>query len=163
MGVFGQPLLRLEYLLYRAYVWIVHPLTIGVRVMMIQDGRVLLIRQTYLDGWFMPGGGMHKGETPERAARREVMEEVATELGSIQLWGVYSNFEEFRNDHTVLFFSDDFTLGDGHDREVAEVRFFRLDELPPGLRAGHRQRLDEYARNPGTANGFPVGTRFGLW
>ncbi len=35
MGLLGQPVLRLEYLLYRAYVWIVHPLTIGVRVMMI--------------------------------------------------------------------------------------------------------------------------------
>ncbi len=106
---------------------------------------------------------MHKGETPEQAARREVMEEVATELGRVQLWGIYSNFEEFRNDHTVLFFSDDFTLGDGHDREVAELRFFRLDELPAGLRAGHRQKLEEYARNPGIAGGSPVGTRFGLW
>jgi 8-oxo-dGTP pyrophosphatase MutT (NUDIX family) len=162
-GLLGQSVLRLEYLIYRAYVWIVRPLTLGVRVMMVQEGRVLLIRQTYLDGWFMPGGGMHRRETPEQAARREVREEVGAELGNIMLWGVFSNFEEFRNDHTALFLSDQFTLDGGHDREVAELRFFPLDELPAGLRPGHREKLEEYARDPAVAARPSAAPRFGLW
>ena len=97
----GQSVLRFAYSLYRVYLWIARPLTLGVRVMMIQDGRVLLIRQTYLDGWFMPGGGIHKGETLEQAARREVREEVQGDLKNMTLLGAYSNFEESKSDHTV--------------------------------------------------------------
>ena len=159
----GRTVLRVAYALYRVYWWIARPLTLGVRVMMIQDGRVLLIRQTYLDGWFLPGGGIHKGETLEQAARREVREEVQAELRNMALLGAYSNFEESKSDHTVVFFSDDFSLGGGHDREVAEIRFFPLDALPPGLRNGHREKLQEYARDPSVARRTAAGSRFGQW
>lgn len=159
----GQSVLRFAYSLYRIYLWIARPLTLGVRVMMIQDGRVLLIRQTYLDGWFMPGGGIHKGETLEQAARREVREEVQADLRHMILLGAYSNFEESKSDHTVVFFSDDFRLAGGHDREVAEIRFFPLDALPSGLRPGHRQKLEEYARDPSAANRAVAVSRFGEW
>jgi 8-oxo-dGTP pyrophosphatase MutT (NUDIX family) len=159
----GQSVLRVAYSLYRVYLWIARPLTLGVRVMMIQDGRVLLIRQTYLDGWFLPGGGIHKGETLEQAARREVREEVQAELRNMALLGAYSNFEESKSDHTVVFLSDDFGLGGGHDREVAEIRFFPLDALPPGLKNGHRQKLEEYARDPSAAKRTEAVSRFGEW
>jgi 8-oxo-dGTP pyrophosphatase MutT (NUDIX family) len=111
----------------------------------------------------MPGGGIHKGETLEQAARREVREEVEGDLHTLTLLGAYSNFEESKNDHTVLFFSDDFTLGGGHDREVAEIRFFPLDALPPGLRTGHRLKVQEYARDPSVAKRASAASRFGEW
>ena len=152
-------MLRLAYALYRVYLWIARPLTLGVRVMMIQEGRVLLIRQTYLDGWFLPGGGIEKGETLEQAARREVREEVQGDLRTMVLFGVYSSFDESKNDHTVVYFSDDFVLGGGHDREVAEIRFFPLDALPAGLRPAQREKLQEYARDPAAARRFSAGVR----
>ena len=37
--------------------------------MMIQDDKVWLVRQTYIPGWFMPGGGLKRGETLEQAAQ----------------------------------------------------------------------------------------------
>jgi 8-oxo-dGTP pyrophosphatase MutT (NUDIX family) len=159
----GQSVLRVAYTLYRVYLWIARPLTVGVRVMMIRDGRALLIRQTYLDGWFMPGGGIHKGETLEQAARREIREEVEGDLHNMTLLGAYSNFEESKNDHTIVFFSDDFTLAGGHDREVAEIRFFPLDALPTGLRTGHRLKLQEYARDPSAAKRTSAASHFGEW
>jgi 8-oxo-dGTP pyrophosphatase MutT (NUDIX family) len=159
----GRFLLRLAYAIYRVYLWIARPLSLGVRVMMVQDRRVLLIRQTYLDGWFLPGGGLHKGETLEQAARREIREEVQGDLRSLTLLGTYSNFEEFKNDHTVVFFSDDFTLGGGHDHEVAEIRFFPLDDLPPGLKPGYRQKVQEFARDSSPAVRRTSFSRFGEW
>ena len=40
------------------------------------DGRVLLVRQVYRDGWGLPGGLLRRREDPGDGARREVMEEV---------------------------------------------------------------------------------------
>ena len=137
-------MLRLIYLAYRVYCFFVRPLTLGVRVMMIQHGKVLLVRPTYLDGWFMPGGGVKRRETLEQAARREAYEEVGAQLNEISLMGAYSNFGEWKNDHNILFFSDDFNLTGRHDTEIAEVRFYPLDNLPEKLWPGHRRRLEEY-------------------
>lgn len=40
------------------------------------DGRIALIKNTWTDGWFIPGGAVEPGETPKEAAKREVSEEV---------------------------------------------------------------------------------------
>ena len=155
-------MLRILYRLFQVYLFIVRPLTLGVRIMLIQDGKVLLVRQTYMDGWFMPGGRIEKNESAEQAARREAREEVRAELHSISLLGVYSNFKEWKSDHNVLFLSQDFVLAGGHDREIAELRFFPLDALPSDIWPGHRMRLLEYRQlqKDGQESGF---VRFGDW
>src|SRR3990170_3591972 len=136
--------LRLAYLAFKVYLFLFRPIRKGVRVMMIQDNKVLLVRQTYLSGWFMPVGGLKRGETLEQTARREAREEVGAELGEIKLLGVYTNFKELKTDHNIVFVSNDFTLSGKHDREVADLRFFALDNLPKNLWPGHRRRLEEY-------------------
>ena len=137
-------MLRLVYLAYQVYSFIFRPLTLGVRIMMMQDGKVLLVRHTYLEGGFMPGGGVKRNETLDQAARREVHEEVGAQLNEISLIGAYTHFLEWKSDHNILFFSDDFTLNGRHDREIAEARFFPLDNLPDNLYPSHRRRLEEY-------------------
>ena len=136
--------MRLLYLAHRIYCFFFRPLTLGVRVMMIQNDQVLLVRHTYMEGWFMPGGGVKRGETLDHAARREAHEETGAALNNLSLVGAYTNFKEWRSDHNILFLSTDFTISGEHDLEIAEIRFFPLDQLPDDLRSGHRQRLEEY-------------------
>ena len=124
--------------------------------MMIQNNKVLLVRQTYMPGWFLPGGGVKRGETLEQAARREAKEETGAELEELQLMGAYTNLKEMKTDHNVVFICTDFTYSGKHDNEIAEIRFFGLDELPEGLWPGHRQRLEEYL----TGNKNP---KYGEW
>jgi 8-oxo-dGTP pyrophosphatase MutT (NUDIX family) len=135
--------IRFLYFCFRVYCFIFRPVRLGVRVMMLQGDQVLLVRQTYMPGWFMPGGGIKRGETLEQAARREAREEVGAELAEIQLLGAYTGFKEWKTDHNIVFICRDFTCNGRHDREIAEVRFFHLNDLPEGLWPGHRRRLEE--------------------
>jgi len=137
-------MMRLLYFGFRIYCFIFRPKTLGVRVMLIQNGQVLLVRQTYLPGWFMPGGGVKRGETMEDAARREAREEVGAEMGALELVGAYTSFGGFKSDHNILFLCTDFSLHGQPDREIAEVCFFPLEALPENVWPGHRLRLDEY-------------------
>jgi ADP-ribose pyrophosphatase YjhB (NUDIX family) len=148
--------LRIVYFLYRIYLFFFRPVKTGVRVMLLKDGQVLLVRQTYMPGWFMPGGGVKRGETLEAAARREVREETGIEMETIGLLGAYTNLKEWKTDHNIVFVSKDFRMSGLHDREIAEVRLFPLDALPEDLWPGHRVRLEEVRRG-----GAPP--QFGEW
>jgi 8-oxo-dGTP diphosphatase len=44
------------------------------------DGRVLLVRQSYRGGWAAPGGLLHRHEEPDVGARREVKEEIGVDV-----------------------------------------------------------------------------------
>ena len=148
--------IRFLYFGFRIYCFLFRPIRMGVRVMMIKDGKVWLVRQTYVPGWFMPGGGLKKNETLEEAARREAREETGAELGTVTLMGAYSNFTEWKNDHNILFLCTDFEFKGKPDNESAELRAFPLGDLPAELWPGHRRRVEEYrtgANNP----------QFGVW
>src|SRR5689334_13065986 len=70
-------------------VWrITKPRTVGVRAVLLdQDDRIALVRHTYTDHWYLPGGGVKKGESIKAALLRELAEEVAiTELTIERVW-----------------------------------------------------------------------------
>ncbi len=51
-------------------------MTLGVRAVVTdQAGRVLLVKHTYLPGWWLPGGGVDRSETTHAAVVRELLEE----------------------------------------------------------------------------------------
>jgi len=136
--------LRVLYWLRKIYQFILRPINLGVRIMLIQDGKVLLVRHVYQAGWFMPGGGMKRKETLEQAARRECHEEAGVEMQKMELFGIFFNYSEGKSDHIALFLSEHFTMTDKRDSEIAEKQFFPLDDLPELLGSGHRRRLQEY-------------------
>jgi len=49
--------------------------TSGALCLLDCDGRLLLLRQRHRNGWSLPGGLMHRGETAEVAVVRDVEEE----------------------------------------------------------------------------------------
>jgi ADP-ribose pyrophosphatase YjhB (NUDIX family) len=155
-GKVKEMFLHLAYKLYRLQWLLTRPIVIGVRIMLVKDGKALLVRHTYIDGWYLPGGGVKRGETLEEAARREAREEVGANMKAVELLGAYSNFNEYKSDHNLLFLCTDFSLSGQPDREIAEVRFFPLDGLPENVWPGHRLRLEEY--RAGSAH-----PQFGEW
>lgn len=137
-------ILRWAYRLYSVYVFLIRPVTLGTRIMMVRNGEVLLVRHTYIDGWYLPGGAVDRAETLDAAARREACEETGAELHDLRLVGAYTNFREWKSDHNMLFLSTDFTLSGKPDHEIAEMRFFPMKELPADMSPGHRRRIEEY-------------------
>ena len=133
-----------------------HPMTVGVRVVLLRGDEVLLIRHTYRDGWHLPGGGVDKGETLEAAASREAEEEAQATVHSIELLGVYTNLGEGKRDHVAVFVAREFELREFvPNNEIAERAWFGLDSLPASLSPATRRRLEELAA------GGPLGA--GSW
>ena len=124
-------------------------MTVGVRLLLVRGNDVLLVRHTYLPGWYLPGGGVGRGETIEEAARREAAEELGAELGELSLLGVYANRREGKTDHVVVLVCRAFALGEMRDGEIAEARFFSLQALPGDASPGTRRRLVEYTEGGG--------------
>jgi 8-oxo-dGTP pyrophosphatase MutT (NUDIX family) len=139
-------LLKIVYKIYMFKFWLLRPLTVGVRVILIRDRTVLLVRHSYEPYWFLPGGGVKRGETMEQAARREAREEAGARLGKLGLMGVYTNLQEYKSDHVTVFYCTDFTLTQTSDFEIEAVAFFDVDELPEDISAGSGRRVKEYLR-----------------
>jgi ADP-ribose pyrophosphatase YjhB (NUDIX family) len=137
----------LPSLLYRAKrAWwsIAKPITVGVRAVLVRKGQILLVRHTYQDAWYLPGGGVDGGEALEAAVRRELAEEVGAELGELELFGVYSNFYEGKSDHVVVYLCTEFRVVGGAGREIERFAFFEPQKLPEGTSPGTWRRVQEY-------------------
>lgn len=133
-------------------VWrVTRPRTIGVRAVLLDaEGRVALVRHTYIDHWYLPGGGVKKGESVHAALFRELKEEVGIAHATIErVLGVYHSRLEGKDDHIVVNVAragaDDMLVR--ADRlEIERVGWFAPDALPPSLSPATGRRLDEYRR-----------------
>lgn len=78
--------------------------TLGVRVMLHRDRKVLVIGHRYGGPLMLPGGGVDRAETVWAAARRELTEETGIlDCGPLHLAGVYLHLADGRPDYVVLF------------------------------------------------------------
>ena len=124
---------------------IARPLTGGVRVVVLEGDRVLLVRHTYTPGLYLPGGGVEVGETFEEAARKELREEATLEpSGPLELFGLYLNRTVTNRDHVALYVCRAFERGAfTPNREIAEIGFHPVDALPDDTTAATRRRVAE--------------------
>lgn len=137
----------------RIALWFIHQyflvsrgMTFGVRVACFDgEGRVFLVRHTYVSGWHLPGGGVERGETAAQAAAKEIREEGNLEAtGPMQLISVHLQNRISNKDHVMLYRADvRQTSHRAPDREIAEGAFFALDALPDATTQATRKRLDE--------------------
>jgi ADP-ribose pyrophosphatase YjhB (NUDIX family) len=146
---------RLLAALRSLYYRIFRPMLVGVRLILLDGVRILLVKHTYESVWNLPGGTVKKGETLEVAVRREAAEELGAELGELHLFGVYTSFYEGKSDHIAVFLCKDGVVYGRKNYEIEAYGFFALDELPE-ITPGARRRIDELQesrQNPA----------FGIW
>ncbi|SCX05807.1 RNA pyrophosphohydrolase [Agrobacterium rosae] len=145
---FRRVLRNIAKRLLHTFFFLSRGMTMGVRAACFDaQGRVFLVRHTYVPGWHMPGGGVERGETGLQALHKEIREEGNLAATSTpQLFHVYFNNRTSDRDH-VLFYRLDVTQTETKvpDREISESDFFPLDALPEGTTPATRRRLAELA------------------
>ncbi len=123
---------RLAYRVARVWWFVARPDVHGVKGILRDGDRVLLVRHTYGDRgrWDVPGGHAHAGEPPAEAVRREMREE----LGVAIPWepiGSLGATTDHKLERVHCFVgerpAEPLVIARG---EIAEAQWFALDALP---------------------------------
>jgi 8-oxo-dGTP pyrophosphatase MutT (NUDIX family) len=136
--------IRYVYQVSRMLWLLLKPISTGVRLLMVRDNQVLLVKHVYEPNWYLPGGAVEQGETLDAAVRREAFEEAGATLHDLQLFGAYTNFEHGKSDHIIVYISSKFDLTCEGDDEIEFCQFFDLNALPERISPGSANRIHEY-------------------
>ena len=123
-------------------------MTLGVRGVVIDSqGRMLVVRQTYTNGWIFPGGGVERGETALEALARELHEEAAVRLRGVPVMhGLFSNHAHFPGDHVAVYIVRDYEEEPWNpSMEISARAFLAPDEIRQDCSDAMKRRLDELA------------------
>jgi 8-oxo-dGTP diphosphatase len=91
---------------------------------------VLLIQRRDVPVWVLPGGGIERGESPETAIEREILEETGFTVKVTRLVGYYTPINRLTKE-TNLYECSILKGEAALSAETKGVRFFPLNELPP--------------------------------
>jgi 8-oxo-dGTP diphosphatase len=130
-----------------------YKLTAAVYIVLIRDGKVLLIRRAntgYEDGNYgIPAGHMEAGETVRDTAVREAMEEVAVVVEPEDLTVAHTMVRkksgEHDRDYVDFYLEAKHWAGEPKNNEphkCDDIAWFPLDSLPENTSAHARQALD---------------------
>jgi 8-oxo-dGTP diphosphatase len=107
---------RLGYPLVRGWWHLTRPRHEGAVVAIHVGAALLLVRSSYRTGWHLPGGGIHAGEMPEDAARRELAEELGVAALELTPAGITCGTWDGRRDRVHYF-----------ELRLTELPMLRLD------------------------------------
>ncbi len=145
----ARRLIRFPTRAFLAYAALRRGMTLGVRAAVFDaEGRILLIRHSYVAGWHMPGGGVERGETMRASLERELIEEAGIALtGPPELFGIYWNRRGSPRDHVGLYVCRQWRQAAPPPRnlEIVDSGFFAADALPEATTPATRRRLAEIA------------------
>jgi 8-oxo-dGTP diphosphatase len=96
------------YRMMRTYWRLRHPTTHGALVALWNEGEVLLVRNSYVPYYCLPGGYVRRGETAPEAALRELAEEVGLSARAEELTLALEERHEWegKDDHVMIFALD---------------------------------------------------------
>lgn len=127
------PHIRLALRLLHVYFSFARGMTVGVRAACFDaDGRIFLVRHSYIGGWHMPGGGLERNETAEEALVKELREEGNLRIiGKPELVQVYFNTTTTKRDHVVFYRATvEQTAPRPPDWEISDSGFFSSTACP---------------------------------
>jgi len=116
----------------KVYYFVCRPRVDGVKTFVMCGDAVLLVKIGYAHrAWTLPGGAIDRGETPKRAAVREVYEETGQVVSDpILIWEI-DTAREYKKVKVHYFYtqadSEDIIID---DQEIVDAGWFQLSALP---------------------------------
>ena len=145
MNFLLKVLYRIHHPVTRGLQYLLGYPTLGVRGMVMQNNKVLLVKHSYTPGWHFPGGGVDRNETPLAAVKRELFEEVGiTCTRDPQLFSIYHYTILGANDYPIVYVVKEFEMTATTCLEIAEIKWFDINELPHDIHTGTATRIQEY-------------------
>ncbi|MBV8976575.1 MAG: NUDIX domain-containing protein [Alphaproteobacteria bacterium] len=122
------------------------PVAYAACALIVREGRVLLVRHSYVQGWLLPGGGVGRGEPAEEAVLREMREEIGLlSCAAPRQFGLYTRKSGWATNVIVLFQIDDAQFKFVPNFEVRAVEFVDPLSPPADTPPSVRRRLREFA------------------
>jgi ADP-ribose pyrophosphatase YjhB (NUDIX family) len=125
---------------------------VDVRAAVIDNERLLMVRERLDGGWTLPGGWVDVGDRPANATERETQEESGYRVRATRLVGVYdaNRVGELRYHHAfkLIFLCEKTGGAAATDYETTEVGWFDRDSIPQpfsGERTKSRHIADIFA------------------
>lgn len=121
------------------------PVALGVHALIVDtEGKVLLARHSYMQGWSLPGGGAGRGKAPLHALLRELREEIGdVRSDPPELVGVFSRPAGWATNIVMLYRLTNAAVTFTPNFEVREIVFVDPSDPPLGTSSGTRRRLAE--------------------
>ncbi len=120
------------------------PVAFGALALVERAGKVVLVRHSYATGWHLPGGGVHRGELPQKAVLRELEEELGlTWASEPEFVGIFTRKTWLATNVITLFRVREARFTFKPNLEVREIMFADPASPPPGTSSGVCRRLAE--------------------
>ncbi|MDK1204189.1 NUDIX hydrolase [Cronobacter turicensis] len=125
--------------------------TYAAGILFKSDGKIFLVKRGDDGSWAVPGGKLEAGETPEAAARREVLEECGFDYGKpLTPYSLINGYVTYIADDVEQF---EAVLND----ENQACGWFSMDALPEPLHEGMTAALDAAPLNETEVAGLISG------
>jgi FlaA1/EpsC-like NDP-sugar epimerase/ADP-ribose pyrophosphatase YjhB (NUDIX family) len=137
---------KLGLALLHRYFIMTRGMTVGVRVLVQNfESEILVVKQSYVPGWHLPGGGVDHGEDVETAARREVYEETGiSELTDLHFSCLKYNRTVSDRDHVAYFKArTNQALPTIRNPEISEIQFLSCDVASEIVAPEHKKYILE--------------------
>ncbi len=117
---------------YKLYCFVFRPKSLGVKVIVENYNKFLMVRIGYAHKKFtFPGGGVEKNESFEEAAKRELEEETGIKTQHLVEIGEYTSDRNFKKNIVKCFYlKADSSFVKIDNFEIIEAGWYVLDQFP---------------------------------
>ncbi|MBU1039239.1 NUDIX hydrolase [Patescibacteria group bacterium] len=135
-NIYLKKILKLYYFfknpLYKVYCFIFRPKSLGVKIIVENNGKLLMTKLGYAHKkWVFPGGAVNKKENAEQTAVRELEEETGIKTNKLIEIGEYTSERNYKKNIVKCFYllaDSSFVKIDNF--EVIDSGWYNPQELP---------------------------------
>lgn len=118
--------------IYKIYCYFFRPESLGVKVVVENNNKILMVKIGYAHKkWTFVGGGVKKGESFEKAGIRELEEEVGMKTKNLIEMGEYSSDSNYKKNIVKCFYlQTDSSFVKIDNFEIIDYGWYDIREIP---------------------------------